>query len=195
LDFTKFSTGENRNLDWRREFHEYLDKSSISATSIFNGAFTELLSGQMPLVLFKQNLILYWGNADQRMCFTTMDNTAAFTAEAALDPSAPRYLRIAGDLKSPRELKVIMSEVTGKKFRLFRAGSIGLLSSFIKVARLLGPAEKEIFPAWQGMQYMRNMIDDRAKLETIDNDRYPDIHWTAAKDVLSTHLTNLQSRL
>ena len=36
LDFTKFSYGENRNLDLRREFHEYLDKTSITATSIFN---------------------------------------------------------------------------------------------------------------------------------------------------------------
>lgn len=29
LDFTRFSDGENRNLDLRREFHEYLDKSTI----------------------------------------------------------------------------------------------------------------------------------------------------------------------
>jgi hypothetical protein len=34
-----FQYGENQNLDFRREFHEYLDQTSISATSIFNGAF------------------------------------------------------------------------------------------------------------------------------------------------------------
>jgi uncharacterized protein YbjT (DUF2867 family) len=188
LDFTKFRPGENRNLDWRREFHAYLDKSSISATSVLNGAFTELLTGQMPLILLKQKLVLYWGNADHSLCFTTMDNTAAFTAEAALDPTAPRFLRIAGDLKSPRELKVLISELTEKKFRLFRAGGLGLLSALIKIARVFGPGEKEIFPAWQGMQYMRNMIDDRAKLDTIDNKRYPDLRWTTVKDVLSTQI-------
>jgi len=187
LDFTRFSTGENRNLDLRREFHEYLDKSSISGTTIFNGAFADMLTGQMPLILFKQKLVLYWGNADHRMGFTTMDDTAAFTANAALDSTTPRFLRIAGDQISAREIKAVVSEVTGKKFHLFRAGSLGMLSTVMKIARTIAPGETELYPAWQGMQYMRNMIDERSKLDTLDNDRYPNMHWTTVKDVLSAH--------
>ena len=188
LDFTKFSYGENRNLDWRREFHKVLDKTSISATTIFNGAFTDLLTGQMPLILFKRKLVMYWGNADHRMCFTTIADTASYTASAALDPSAPRFLRIAGDQLSPREIQKVATEVSGEKFRLFRTGGPGMLSALIKIARTLAPAENEIFPAWQGMQYMRNMIDERAKLNQVDNERYPDMHWTTVRDVLSMHL-------
>jgi nucleoside-diphosphate-sugar epimerase len=187
IDFTKFPPGENRNLDLRRDFHKYLDKTSISATTIFNGAFAELLTGQMPLIFFKLKRILYWGNADQRMDFTTMNDTAAFTANAALDPSTPRILRIAGDQVSARELTTVMSEVTGKKFRLLRAGGLGMLGTLIKVARTVAPGEKEAYPAWQGMQYMRNMFDGLAKLEPLDNDRYPDMHWTTLRDVLSAH--------
>jgi uncharacterized protein YbjT (DUF2867 family) len=187
IDFTKFPPGENRNLDLRRDFHKYLDKTSISATTIFNGAFAELLTGQMPLIFFKLKRILYWGNADQRMDFTTMDDTAAFTANAALDPSTPRILRIAGDQVSARELTTVMSEVTGKKFRLFRAGGLGMLGTLINVARTVAPGEKEAYPAWQGMQYMRNMFDGLAKLEPLDNDRYPDMHWTTLRDVLLAH--------
>jgi len=187
IDFTKFPPGENRNLDLRRDFHKYLDKTSISATTIFNGAFAELLTGQMPLIFFKLKRILYWGNADQRMDFTTMDDTAAFTANAALDPSTPRILRIAGDQVSARELTTIMSEVTGKKFRLFLAGGLGMLGALIKVARTVAPGEKEAYPAWQGMQYMRNMFEGLAKLEPLDNDRYPNMHWTTLHDVLSAH--------
>jgi nucleoside-diphosphate-sugar epimerase len=112
IDFTKFPTGENRNLDLRREFHKRLDESSISATTIYNGAFAELLTGQMPLILFKLKRVLYWGNPDQRMDFTTIDDTAAFTASAALDPSTPRFMRIAGDQLSARDLTVLVSEVT-----------------------------------------------------------------------------------
>jgi NAD(P)-dependent dehydrogenase (short-subunit alcohol dehydrogenase family) len=99
IDFTKFPRGENRNLDLRRDFHQRLDKASIRATTIFNGAFAEMLSGQMPLILFKRKRVLY--------------------------------------------------------------------------------------PAWQGMQYMRNMFDGRAKLEPLDNDRHPGIHWTTVREVLS----------
>jgi nucleoside-diphosphate-sugar epimerase len=187
LDFTKFSYGENRNFDWRKEFHEYLDKTSISATTIFNGAFADLLIGQMPLILFKQKLVLYWGNADHRMCFTTIADTASYTANVALDPSTPRFLIIAGDQLSPREIQKVVTEVRREKFHLFRAGGLGMLSALIKIVRKLAPAEDEIFPAWQGMQYMRNMIDERANLNLVDNERYPNMHWTTVRDVLSMH--------
>jgi nucleoside-diphosphate-sugar epimerase len=185
IDFTKFPPGENRNLDLRRDFHTRLDKTSISATTIFSGAFAEMLTGQMPLILFKRKRVLYWGDADQRMDFTTIDDAAAFTASAALDPSTPRFLRIAGDQLSARELAAVVSQVTGREFRLFRAGGLGMLGALIKVARTVAPGERELYPAWQGMQYMRNMFDGRAKLEPLDNDRYPGMRWTTARDLLS----------
>jgi len=187
IDFTKLPGGENRNLDLRREFHKRLDESSISATTIFNGAFADMLTGQMPLILFKLKRILYWGNADQRLDFTTMDDTAAFTARAALDPSTPRFLRIAGDQLSARELAAVVREVTGKDFRLLRAGSLGMLGTLINVARTVAPGKQSLYPAWQGMQYMRNMFDGRAMLEPLDNNRYPGIRWKTARDVLSAY--------
>jgi hypothetical protein len=115
-----------------------------------------------------------------------MDDTAAFTASAALDPSTPRFLRIAGDQLSARELAAVASEVTGQKFRLLRAGGIGMLSALIKIGRTVAPGDKNVFPAWQGMQYMRDMCGGRAKLEPLDNDRYPGFRWTTARDVLSS---------
>jgi len=185
IDFTKLPSGENRNLDLRREFHKRLERTSIAPTTIFNGAFADMLTGQMPLILFKLHRVLYWGNADQRMDFTTMDDTAAFTASAALDASTPRFLRIAGDQLSARQLARVTSEVTAEKFRLFRAGGLGTLGMLIKIAHTFAPGGNQVFPAWQGMQYMRNMFDGRAKLEPLDNDRYPGIRWTTARDVLS----------
>ena len=187
LDFTKFAFGENRNLDLRREFHEYLDKTPIAATTIFNGAFADMLTGQMPVILFKQKLVLYWGNADDRWDFTTMDDTAAYTANAAIDISTPRYLRIAGDQISPRQIREVVNKITKNKFRLIRAGGQGLLGLIIKIARKIAPGEKELYPAWQGMQYMHNMIDKRSKIDTPDNSRYPEIHWTSVKDLLTAY--------
>jgi len=184
LDFTRFSDGENRNLDLRREFHTYLDKTNISATSIFNGAFMDMLTGQMPVILFKQKLVLYWGNGDQRWDFTTMDNTAEYTANAALETLTPRYLRIAGDQVSPKVIKEIVSNVTKTTFRLFRPGGQGMLGLIIKIARKMAPGEKELYPAWQGMQYMHNMIDKRANVGLLDNNRYPGMHWTSVYELL-----------
>lgn len=188
LDFTKFSYGENRNLDLRREFHKYLDKTSISATSVFIGAFTELLTDEMPMILSKQKMILYWGNADHKWGFTTIDNTAEFTANAAIDATTPRYLCVAGDLISPREIKAVVHEVTGERFKFFRPGGKWLLGKFIKIARKLGGGEQELYPAWQGMQYMHNMIDIRSNMAKLDNVRYPEIRWTSVKEVLIKHM-------
>jgi nucleoside-diphosphate-sugar epimerase len=188
LDFTKFKEGENRNLDLRREFHSYLDKTPIASTTIFNGAFTDLLTGEMPLILFKQKMVLYWGKADDRWEFTTMDNTATYTAHAAMDTVTPRYLRIAGDQVSPRTIRTIVEEITNDKFRLFRAGGAGLLGVFIKLARTFSPGKNELYPAWQGMQYMHNMIDKRSKMISLDNDRYAGIEWTSIRKFLETHI-------
>ncbi len=121
------------------------------------------------------------------MGFTTLDDTAMFTANAALDPSTPRYLRIAGDQISPSEIREVMSELYEQKFRLLRTGGLGLLSLIIKIARKIAPAKTDLYPAWQGMQYMRNMMDERSTLNTIDNNRYADMKWTTVKDLLSNY--------
>jgi nucleoside-diphosphate-sugar epimerase len=185
LDFTNLPAGQNRNLDFRRKFHQYLHTKNIAATTIFNGPFADLLKDEMPMILFKQKKILYWGNADYRMDFTTMDDTAEFTAYVALDPSTPRFLKIAGDLITARELATTMSDITGTTFRLFRPGGLGLLGVIIKIAKTIAPGKKELYPAWQGMQYMRDMLDERGKIDVYDNNRYPEIKWTSVKEMLS----------
>lgn len=187
LDFTNLRPGENRNLDLRREFMVHVDASPIAATTIFNGPFMDLLTDQMPLILFKPKWVLYWGNADQRMDFTTMDDTAAFTANVALDDAAPRFLRVAGDRITAREVAQVMSRVSDNKFRLVRAGGLGLLNTLIKIARVVAPGGDDLYPAWQGMQYMRDMMEGRAVIASYDNDRYPGMRWTTVKDFLSAH--------
>lgn len=183
-DFTNLKVGENRNLDLRREFHRYLDKAPIQATTIFNGPFMDLLTTDMPLIMFKQKRILCWGNPDQIIEFTTTHNIAEFTAEVALDDSTPRYMRIAGDRLSCNDFVKLLSELTDKKFKLFRPGGIGLLNTVINLTRFFSPSKDELYPAWQGMQYMRDMMEGRIIFQEYDNDRYSTIKWTFVKDFL-----------
>lgn len=187
LDFIAFKDGENRNLDLRRKFHAYLDQQKIAATSIFNGAFMELLTNDMPMILVKQKLVIYWGNANQKMGFTSLDNTAAYTASVALDSESPRYLRIAGDFITPKEIQSVVNELAPVKFRLLKTGGLGLLSFLIRVAKTMAPGKTELYPAWQGMQYMRNMMDKRCPVLGDDNKRYPDLKWTSVKELISAH--------
>jgi nucleoside-diphosphate-sugar epimerase len=185
IDFPKLPPGTNRNLDLRREFHERLDNAPIAATSILNGMFTELLTGAAPLILFRLNRVVYWENPDQRLDFATMEDTAAFTAAAALDRSTPRFLRIAGDEISARGLVDVASDETGRKFHLLRAGGLRRLETLIKVTRAVFPQSSALYPPWQGMQYMHNMFSGRAKLEPLDNSRYPGVRWTTVRGFLA----------
>ena len=88
-----------------------------------------------------------------------------------------------------------MSDVTGRQFRLLRAGGLGTYCQLIEVARAVAPGERELYPAWQGMQYMCDMYRGHAKLEALDNDRYPGMHWTTVRDVLSQHHSVVQRGL
>jgi hypothetical protein len=185
LDFTKTRPGDNRNMDLRRAFMARIDGMPIQVTSVLNGAFADLLTGTAPIVLHKQRKILYWGSADQPLDFTAKDDVAAYVAEVALDAAAPRFLRIAGSTVSPRQLVALMTELTKQKFGLWRPGGIGLLGVLIGIARTLTPRNDDVFPAWQGMQYLRDMASGRGKLEPLDNDRYGRRPWTSARDVLA----------
>jgi uncharacterized protein YbjT (DUF2867 family) len=185
LDFTRTHPGENRNLDLRRRFMARVDRTPIRATSILNGAFADLLAGQAPIVLRKPRRILYWGDADQPLDFTAKDDVARYTAAAALDPDAPRLLRIAGDTVTPRVLATIMTELTGRPYGLWRAGGLGRLGLLIRIVRKITPASDAVFPAWQGMQYLRDMASGRGRLEPLDNERYGPMPWVDARSVLA----------
>ena len=185
IDFTKLPAGSNRNLDLRREFGHVLDQAPIRATSVLNGMFMDLLTGQAPVILTGIRRVLYWGSADQPLDFTTIADTAAFTADAALDPTTPRYLRVAGETATVRQLQAAASAATGRRFGRLRAGGLWVLKVMINITRRLAPAPGAVFPPWQGMQYLHNMFTGLPRLEPLDNARYPAIKWTNVREVLT----------
>lgn len=185
LDFTKTAPGGNRNLDLRRAFMARVDAAPIRATSVLNGGFAELLEGEAPVVLPAIRRVLCWGSVDQPLDFTAKDDVADYAADVALDPDAPRFLRIAGDVVSPRDLAALMTRLAGRRWRTLRVGSVGTLGAIIRVVRALTPASDAPFPAWQGMQYMRDMSSGRGRLSPLDNGRYGKTRWTSAADVLA----------
>lgn len=185
-DFTKTQPGGNRNFDLRREFMGRADRASIRVTSVLNGAFMDMLGVEMPIIQPRIRRVLHWGGADQLLDFTTKDDTAAYTAAAAMDDTTPRTLRIAGDTVSARDIAQVMTDLTGQPYRTLRAGSVRGLGAMIRVTQLVAPERQSVFPAWQGMQYMRDMFSGAAQLAPLDDDRYPELRWTRLRDQLAT---------
>jgi nucleoside-diphosphate-sugar epimerase len=195
IDYTRIRPGTNRNLDLRREFNERIDREPIAVTTIFTGMFMDLLAGQAPVILKEKRRVLHWGDGDQPMDFTTVANTATFTAAAAMEESTPRYLRIAGDEISARGLAAAASEVTGEPFRTLRPGGLRAFNLAIALTKLLAPGKEELYPAWQGMQYLRDMLSGRGKLHPLDNSRYREIDWTSVPEFLAANLANPEMRV
>lgn len=185
IDYTALEPSSNRNFDLRRIFRARLDRAPIRATSIWCGGFADLIVGGPVLIVRPLRRVLYWQDADVTFPLTTKDDTAAFTAAAALDSAAPRDLHIAGAEVSARRLAAKLTDVTGESHRLLRLGSLARLRRLIAVVRRLFPQPGAVFPAWQGMQYLHNMFEGRAPSAPIDNARYPDVRWIPFEEVLA----------
>lgn len=184
-DYTQLPAGENRNYDLRREFRAVLDTAPLAATSILNGAFGEVLTYHIPLLNFKQHQVGYWEDADWPIDFTTMADTAAYTAAAALDDQAPRWLRIASFQLSPRALAAAAEQVYHQPFPLVRLGSRAELAAQAQQARAADPAgEQELNPTWQRLQYLLSMFS--VQNAPLDNARYPSLSWTSVEHLLAT---------
>ncbi|HEX8607227.1 MAG TPA: NmrA family NAD(P)-binding protein [Pedobacter sp.] len=177
-DFSDMPTGENRNFDLRKEFHQILDQSPVRATSIFNGAFANILRYNIPLFNMKQQTIAYYDDKqDWKIDFTTMDDTAAFAATVALDETSPRYLRIASFSVSPNDLVPLSEKYKGAKFQLVDMGSMEAFSAYNKQQRAANPeGENELYSRWQQSQYIYSMFF--VPHQKLDNDRYEALSWS-----------------
>lgn len=187
-DYRQIARGSNRNFELRREFAAEVDAAPIRSTSVLNGAFTDMLTGQAPMIWFRRHRVVFWSSPDQILDFTSKDDTARITARVALDHDAPRVVEIAGDRVTARDIARTMTQLTGTPFRLQWAGTTGSLSLMSKIGRRLSKDPDDTFPAWQGMQYFVSMFSGQAQLHHVDNDLYGPHIWTTVRDVLATHL-------
>ncbi len=187
-DYNQLPEGENRNFDLRRTFKKYIDQTAIQVSSIFNGCFADILMYNTPILNLKDKSIGYWGDkADWKLDFTTMDNTAAFTAQVALDETAPRNLQIASFQISPNMIFNNVQEITGESFKLHNITTLENFAASIRKQRDENPAsENELYAKFQQAQYMYSMFTTQHS--TLSNKRYEDISWTDSIDYLKTFL-------
>ncbi|MVN91286.1 NmrA family NAD(P)-binding protein [Mucilaginibacter aquatilis] len=183
-DYTQLPKGANRNFDLRKEFRSILDDTYINATSIFNGAFSYVLKYGIPVFDTKSKTVTCPNSKENwKIDFTTVADTAKFTAAAALDDLTPRDLRIASFQLSPLDFTLLGEQLCGSPFMLQHQGTMEQFSENIDRLRAADTdGETQLYPQWQQMQYLYSMFS--AQNTSLDNDRYPEIIWTSAYDTL-----------
>jgi hypothetical protein len=99
LDFRKLEYGQHPQKDPMKHIEEYLDEKDketggkIKGVHVLNGAFMEVIfSPFLRMFDAKNGVYNMWGTLDERLDLTTYEDTAAFTAEVAADPSAVGFL-------------------------------------------------------------------------------------------------------
>lgn len=173
VDLFRLDDGDNVFLDHRRAAHRAFAGSSVQVTSVLNGAFTEVMTAPfLEIVDWDRETFSYWGDGDQPCDFTTVADTAAYTAAIALDPgTAGRPVRIAGEVLTMKEFHAALERGSGRRLELHRLGSADELAAEIERRRAVATGPE----TYVALQYLWTMITGKAKLAPLDNSRYPDI--------------------
>lgn len=175
VDFTGIPAEQHLFLGWRKQGQEAIEEIGLPQTNTYNGAFMRMLLPQdmLTLIDWEAGTVPYWGLADQKYDFTTMDDVARYVAAAAVDENPPDgAFRITGRSLSPRELAEAAGRRTGKAFAPTSNGSVEDLVAELGRRQA---AEPQNPMGWAGLQYLRAMSSGVGAMHTLDNHRYPGV--------------------
>jgi NmrA-like family len=177
FDVFKLPAGININSDWRRTLGE-LAKNEVSSTfevvHVLQGIFTDrYVLGFLGMLDGDNGVLRYWGDGKTPIDWTTWEDTARFTAAAALDERAvPEKLYVSGDRLDTFAFAKAWEAGHDKKLTLERLGSLEDLAQ--ETQRRL-TAEPANMYAWLPLMYARGVYGGQALLGASENGRYPEI--------------------
>lgn len=190
FDFFGLGEGENINSDWRREFarRAEAERGAVQMVHVLIGAFLDkgVLFDFLGAFDLRKDEGYLWGDGEMKMEFTTYEDTAAFTAEAALDAGPlPDRLFFAGESLNFHELVRETEAGLGRPLTVKRLGTLANLDA--ELARRLRDEPGNRF-AWLPLMYWRAMLNGKGGLGPLMNARYPGIRATGVREYVKAHL-------
>ena len=184
IDLHKLDYNDHVWLAMRKRADDAFKGKSVKPTSVLIGAFMDVaIDPILGLVNWDEGYFTYWGDGEQPCDFTAVADTAKYIAAAALDDGLTgRSLRVAGEVLTMKQLHSIFEEFAGCKLELRNPGSVDELKELIENKKRENP---EAQAAYVFYQYQWAMVSGKAKLDELDNERYPDIKPMSMRDFLS----------
>jgi nucleoside-diphosphate-sugar epimerase len=182
-------SGDNPWLDFRRDFAAYARTlKNIHVVHVYTGCFSEVFWSCFGIYDKEARAIRYYGSAEQRMDITSMQDVAEFTAEIALDESAPESVNIVGDTLTLIQLQGIYKEVTGLQLNLTKLGEISDLRKEIQELRQQN--EKDAH-AYAHLMFQLPVFDGNGLLDKHMNSCYPQLCAKTMKEFLQEYQNSL----
>ncbi|NHC44512.1 NmrA family NAD(P)-binding protein [Motilibacter aurantiacus] len=174
LDLFAVPAGEVASYDVRREADELIAQTGLETVHVLNGAFLDMFvepRGALELD-DRAGTATFWGTGEEQFEATTVDDTAAYAALAALDRDLPPgKLAVAGDRPSALSMLAAQERATGRTYRRVSRGSVEQLQEQAAQARSRDPWSMEAVVGG----YLVCMLTGQAALTDLQNARYPQV--------------------
>ena len=176
-DLFALPAGINVNSDWRRTLGERAAEEAtetFEVVHVLQGIFADAyVLGFLGVLDAERGVVRYWGDGGTPIDWTTWEDTASFTAAAALDDRpVPSRLFVSGDRMDILTFAKAWEAAHGRTATLERLGSLDDLER--ETQRRLA-AEPGNMYAWLPLMYARGVFGGQALLGPTHNGRYPEI--------------------
>lgn len=178
LDLFRAPPGEHATFDLRREADEAIAELDIEQVNVLSGA---LMDGFLHAFFdHAGRTATYWGTGEETFDATSVEDTARYTARAALGSAVPAgKFAVAGEQLSFGQMTDAVEAVTGHQYTRRSLGGVADLRAAIAETRRADP---DPMAAVMNV-YQLFMLTGQTALTDLQNDRYPDIRPLTFKDL------------
>lgn len=175
--------GEHPAFDLRREADEAIAGLGLEHVHVLGGAFLDGVVGMG--FDHDARTVSHWGTGDEVFEATTVEDTARFTARAAVDRDLiSGSFPIVGDRVSPNRMTDVVERLTGARYTRTSNGSLDDLRRRLEQARDRGDVQGQTYAA-----YLLYMASGQTRVTDPQNAHYPDIQAETFEDVARRVLT------
>jgi uncharacterized protein YbjT (DUF2867 family) len=177
MDLFKATPGEHMMFDLRAKADAAIADIGLEQVNILQGGFMDLFLPGRGAVDLDKGTIGFFGDGNQPVEVTSVEDTARMIARVALDRDVkPGKFAFAGDRVSFRQAGAIMAAATGRAITPVSFGSEADLRALIAKA---DPQKKVM------LAYLLYMTNGQTTLSDLQNDRYPDLRLQGLADYMA----------
>jgi uncharacterized protein YbjT (DUF2867 family) len=172
LDLFEATPGEHMMFDLRRRADEQIAATGLEQVNVLQGAFMEMFAPGAGTINYDAGTVSYWGDGNQMIELTSLEDTARMIARIALDRSVPSgKFAFAGDQISILEVVKVIEAQTGRRFERRSMGSEAELRA--AHAQALQDTSNPFGSVM--LAYQLYMLTGQTALKSLQNNRYPEM--------------------